>query len=74
ELAPDIRVNGVAPGIIRTELHALSGMPDRPDQAAGRIPLGRAGYPEEIAEAITWLLSPAASYTTGAILRVSGGL
>jgi len=75
ELAGDgIRVNGVAPGIIRTELHARSGMPDRADRVADRIPMGRAGEPTEIAEAIAWLLSPAASYTTGTTLRVSGGL
>jgi NAD(P)-dependent dehydrogenase (short-subunit alcohol dehydrogenase family) len=75
ELAADgIRVNGVAPGIIRTEIHALSGMPDRPERAAGRIPMGRAGEPEEVAEAIAWLLSPAASYATGTTLRVAGGL
>ncbi|MFI1197259.1 SDR family NAD(P)-dependent oxidoreductase [Micromonospora sp. NPDC020750] len=75
ELAPHgIRVNGVAPGIVRTDLHALSGAPDRADTAADRIPLGRAGEPDEIAAAIAWLLSPDASYTTGAVLRVSGGL
>ncbi|OKI85143.1 SDR family NAD(P)-dependent oxidoreductase [Micromonospora sp. CB01531] len=75
ELAPQgIRVNAVAPGIIRTDIHALSGVPDRPDSAAGRIPLGRAGEPDEIAGAIAFLLSPDASYTTGAVLRIAGGL
>jgi NAD(P)-dependent dehydrogenase (short-subunit alcohol dehydrogenase family) len=75
ELAADgIRVNGVAPGIIRTEIHALSGMADRPDRVSDRIPMGRAGEPEEIAEAIVWLLSPAASYVTGTTIRVSGGM
>ncbi|MER7270356.1 SDR family oxidoreductase [Micromonospora carbonacea] len=75
ELAPHgIRVNGVAPGIVRTDLHAISGAPDRADTAAGRIPLGRAGEPDEIAAAIAWLLSPDASYATGTVLRVSGGL
>ncbi|WP_406044727.1 SDR family oxidoreductase [Micromonospora sp. NBC_00898] len=75
ELAPHgIRVNAVAPGIIRTDIHALSGVPDRADSAAGRIPLGRAGEPDEVAGAIAWLLGPDASYTTGAVLRVAGGL
>ncbi|WBB68718.1 SDR family oxidoreductase [Micromonospora sp. WMMD812] len=75
ELAPrGIRVNAVAPGIIRTDIHAVSGVPDRPDTAAGRIPLGRAGEADEVAGAIAWLLGPDASYTTGTVLRVAGGL
>jgi NAD(P)-dependent dehydrogenase (short-subunit alcohol dehydrogenase family) len=75
ELAPrGIRVNAVAPGITRTELHAMSGEPHRAVTAAGRIPMGRAGEPDEIAAAIAWLLGPDASYATGAVLRVAGGL
>ncbi|MFJ8164403.1 SDR family NAD(P)-dependent oxidoreductase [Streptomyces sp. NPDC096136] len=74
ELGPDrIRVNCVAPGVIETGMHAAMGAPDRPARAAGTIPLGRPGQPEEVAGAIAWLLSPDASYTTGAVLRVSGG-
>ncbi|MFI7024803.1 SDR family NAD(P)-dependent oxidoreductase [Micromonospora sp. NPDC049900] len=75
ELAPrGIRVNAVAPGIIRTDIHALSGQPDRPERAAGRIPLGRPGEPDEVAAAIAWLIGPDASYTSGAVLRVGGAL
>jgi NAD(P)-dependent dehydrogenase (short-subunit alcohol dehydrogenase family) len=75
ELAGDgVRVNTVSPGIIRTEIHAASGDADRPDKLASQIPLGRPGEPGEIAGAIAWLLSPEASYTTGATLRVAGGL
>lgn len=75
ELAPrGIRVNAVAPGIIRTDIHTDSGVPDRADTAAGRIPLGRAGEPDEVAGAVAWLLGPDATYTTGAVLRVAGGL
>jgi NAD(P)-dependent dehydrogenase (short-subunit alcohol dehydrogenase family) len=75
EVAADgIRVNGVSPGIVRTEIHAVSGDPGRPDRLAGRIPLGRPGEPAEIAAAVAWLLSPEASYTTGTVIRVSGGL
>ncbi len=68
-----IRVNGVAPGVVETEIHAALGLPDRIAQMAPSLPIGRAGEPEEIAEAILWLLSEAASYTTGATLRVAGG-
>ena len=71
--AEGIRVNAVAPGHVLTELHAASGDPERMTRLAPTIPMGRAGTPEEIAEAVLWLLSPAASYTTGAILAVSGG-
>lgn len=74
ELAPrGIRVNGVQPGTIRTDIHQLSGQPDRPDKVAGRVPMGRPGEAEEIANAIAWLLSEEASYATGSILRVTGG-
>lgn len=74
ELGPDgIRVNAVAPGVIETEIHAAMGDPERPRRAAVTTPLGRAGRAEEIAAAIAWLMSPESSYTTGAVLRVSGG-
>ncbi|MGX1636632.1 SDR family oxidoreductase [Streptomyces sp. GF20] len=71
EVAEDgIRVNCVAPGVIWTEFHAD---PERPAKQAPGIPLGRAGQPEEIAAAVSWLLTADASYTTGAVLRVAGG-
>ncbi|MEV7679439.1 glucose 1-dehydrogenase [Streptomyces sp. NPDC088341] len=74
ELGPaGIRVNGVAPGVIETEMHATMGDPDRPAKAAPEIPLRRPGQPSEIAAAVAWLLSPDASYTTGTVLRVAGG-
>lgn len=72
-VAEGIRVNAVAPGLIETELHAANGMPDRLERLAGTIPMQRPGQPHEVAEAVLWLLSPAASYTTGAILEVGGG-
>jgi glucose 1-dehydrogenase len=71
--ARGIRVNGVAPGIVRTGIHAAAGDPGRPDRVAGRVPVGRVGEPEEVAEAIAWLLSDACPYATGATLRVAGG-
>ncbi|WP_033327028.1 SDR family NAD(P)-dependent oxidoreductase [Streptomyces yerevanensis] len=74
ELGPDgIRVNGVAPGLVETEMHAAMGEPDRPARLIPTIPLRRAGTAEEIAAAIAWLLSPEASYATGTVLRVAGG-
>ncbi|WP_079403775.1 SDR family oxidoreductase [Streptomyces sp. 3211] len=74
ELGPDgIRVNAVAPGTIETDMHAAMGDPDRPARLAASIPLGRPGLPQEISGAIAWLLSADASYTTGTVLRVSGG-
>jgi NAD(P)-dependent dehydrogenase (short-subunit alcohol dehydrogenase family) len=75
ELAGDhIRVNAVAPGIIRTSIHAAAGDPGRPERLAKNIPLGRAGQPDEVAPAIAWLLGPEAAYVTGAVLRIAGGL
>jgi len=68
-----IRVNAVAPGLTDTELHAANGEPGRLQRLMPTIPMGRAGTPEEIAEGVLWLLSPAASYTTGAILAIGGG-
>ena len=75
ELAGDgIRVNAVAPGVVRTTIHADAGEPGRPDRVAARVPLGRSGEPEDVAPAIAWLLGDAAAYTTGAVLRIAGGL
>ena len=68
-----IRVNAVRPGIIDTEIHASGGEPDRAQRMATQVPMQRPGTAEEVARAIVWLLSDAASYTTGAILDVSGG-
>lgn len=74
ELAGEgVRVNAVRPGTIDTEIHASGGQPDRAARVAPQIPMKRPGRAEEIAHAILWLLSEEASYTTGAILNVSGG-
>ncbi|MFJ2742022.1 SDR family oxidoreductase [Streptomyces sp. NPDC087440] len=74
ELGPDgIRVNGVAPGLVDTDMHATMGDPDRPARMAPAIPLRRAGEAAEIAAGIAWLLSADASYTTGTVLRIAGG-
>ena len=68
-----VRVNAVAPGLIDTEIHARGGQPDRLERVAPMVPMKRAGTVDEVAAAVLWLLSPASSYVTGAILDVSGG-
>ena len=60
-----VRVNAVAPGIVRTAIHAAAGDPGRLERIVPRIPMGRVGEPEEIASAIAWLLGPEAGYVTG---------
>ena len=71
--AEGIRVNAVRPGLIETEIHASGGLPDRVRELAHQVPMQRGGSADEVAAAIVWLLSPGASYTTGALLDVSGG-
>lgn len=68
-----IRVNAVRPGIIETEIHASGGQPDRARQMAPLVPMQRAGTALEVAQSIVWLLSPESSYSTGALLDVTGG-
>ena len=68
-----IRVNAVRPGIIDTDIHASGGLPNRAAQAAPMVPMQRAGTAHEVAQAICWLLSDAASYTTGSVVDVTGG-
>jgi len=75
EVAGDgIRVNAVSPGIVNTDIHAAAGAPDRAERVVSRIPMGRLAEPEEIAPAIVWLLGPEAAYTSGAVIRVAGGV
>jgi NAD(P)-dependent dehydrogenase (short-subunit alcohol dehydrogenase family) len=71
--AEGVRVNAVLPGIIDTEIHASGGQPDRAHRMGPQIPMQRPGTADEVAQAIVWLLSDAASYTTGALLDVTGG-
>lgn len=74
ELAGEgVRVNAVRPGIIETDIHASGGKPDRAAQLGPGVPMGRAGTAEEVAEAIFWLMSDAASYVTGTVVDVAGG-
>jgi len=68
-----IRVNAVRPGIIATDIHASGGTPDRAAQMAPLVPMQRAGSAEEVAQAIVWLMSDESSYTTGAVIDVTGG-
>lgn len=69
-----IRVNAVRPGFIYTELHAKGGEPERVERVKNSAPMKRGGEPQEVAGAILWLLSSEASYVTGTIVDVSGGL
>jgi len=71
--AEGIRVNAVRPGLIETDIHASGGLPDRVRDLAHQVPMQRGGSAEEVAQAIVWLLSDAASYTTMSLLDVSGG-
>lgn len=74
ELGPlGVRVNAVRPAFIETEIHASGGRPDRARKLGATTPLGRAGLPEEVADAIVWLLSDSASYVTGSFIEMSGG-
>lgn len=74
EVANDgIRVNAVSPGLIDTEIHATSAIPDRLATLAPSVPMRRAGTALEVAETILWLLSDAASYVNGAVIEVGGG-
>ncbi|MBS7663007.1 SDR family oxidoreductase [Pseudomonas lalucatii] len=68
-----IRVNAVRPGVIDTEIHASGGEPARVARVSQSVPMGRGGQAEEVAEAILWLASEQASYTSGALLDVGGG-
>lgn len=71
--AEGVRVNCVRPGLIRTEIHASGGQPDRIERVEKVVPIRRAGEAEEVADVVVWLLSPQASYVTGALIDVAGG-
>ncbi len=66
-------MNAVRPGLIRTDIHAGGGEPGRVDRLRDTVPMGRGGEAHEVAEAVVWLLSPAASYVTRSFVDVSGG-
>jgi NAD(P)-dependent dehydrogenase (short-subunit alcohol dehydrogenase family) len=68
-----IRVNAVRPGVVYTGIHASGGEPNRVERVKQSVPMKRGGQPDEVARAVLWLLSDEASYSTGAILDVSGG-
>jgi len=71
--AEGIRVNGVRPGVIATDIHAAGGDPDRAERLGPTLPIPRPGTVEEVARAILWLLSDEASYTTGSVINLTGG-
>lgn len=71
--ASNIRVNGIRPGLIETEIHASGGKPNRAAELGAATPLGRPGTAEEVAEAVMWLCEPGSSYATGATLDIAGG-
>ncbi|QMV71487.1 SDR family oxidoreductase [Comamonas piscis] len=71
--AQGIRVNGVRPGLIETDIHASGGQPDRVQRLSAGVPLGRGGTAEEIAQAIYWLMSDLSSYCTGSFIDAGGG-
>ena len=71
--AEGVRVNAVRPGLIETEIHASGGLPNRVNDLKHQVPMQRGGTADEVAQAIVWLLSDAASYTTMSLLDVSGG-
>jgi len=71
--AEGIRVNAVRPGLIETDIHASGGLPNRVRELAHQVPMQRGGSADEVAQAIVWLLSPEASYTTMSLVDVSGG-
>jgi NAD(P)-dependent dehydrogenase (short-subunit alcohol dehydrogenase family) len=74
ELGPrGIRVNAVSPGLIQTDLHARSGLPNRLEKLLPGVPMGRVGSAEEVAQTVLWLASDEASYISGAIVPISGG-
>ena len=68
-----IRVNAVRPGLIETDIHASSGDANRVERLTSKVPMQRGGSAKEVAEAILWLASDNASYTTGSFIEVSGG-
>jgi len=74
EVAPDgIRVNAVRAGFIYTEMHASGGEPNRVDRVKAFVPLRRGGLPDEVAQAVLWLLSDESAFTTGSFIDVTGG-
>jgi NAD(P)-dependent dehydrogenase (short-subunit alcohol dehydrogenase family) len=71
--AEGVRVNGIRPGIIDTEIHASGGEPDRIEKVRDGLPMKREGSAEEVARGVLWLLSDEASYATGTTIDITGG-